>query len=88
MCWVACDRLAAIAGLLGARRAGRLLARAGRKIRKKILERAWSDKRGAIVGAFDHDDLDASALLVAELGLLRASDERFVQDRATSSARS
>ena len=31
------------------------------KIRNEILERAWSTKRGALAGALDHDDLDASA---------------------------
>ena len=30
-----------------------------------------------IAGALDHDDLDASVLLLADLGLLPASDERF-----------
>ncbi len=79
MCWVACDRLARARRTLGARRAGRLLARARGKDSRRDSERAWSAKWGAIAGALDHDDLDASALLLAELGLLRASDERFVK---------
>jgi GH15 family glucan-1,4-alpha-glucosidase len=77
MCWVACDRLARLAGLLSLdERAGYWRAHA-EKIRDEILERAWSAKWGALAGALDHDDLDASALLVAELGLLSASDERY-----------
>jgi GH15 family glucan-1,4-alpha-glucosidase len=77
MCWVACDRLARLAGLLSLdERAGYWRAHAD-KIRDEILERAWSAKWGALAGALDHDDLDASALLVAELGLLSASDERY-----------
>jgi GH15 family glucan-1,4-alpha-glucosidase len=77
MCWVACDRLARLAGLLSLdERAGYWRAHA-EKIRNEILERAWSAKWGALAGALDHDDLDASALLVAELGLLSANDERY-----------
>jgi GH15 family glucan-1,4-alpha-glucosidase len=77
MSWVACDRLARLAGLLTlGDRAGHWRGHAD-KIRSEILERAWSAKWGALAGALDHDDLDASALLVAELGLLRASDDRF-----------
>jgi GH15 family glucan-1,4-alpha-glucosidase len=48
-------------------------------IRKEILARAWSDKAGALVGALDHHELDASVLLLPDLGLLPASDERFVR---------
>lgn len=77
MCWVACDRLARLAGLLALdERAGYWRAHAD-KIRNEILERAWSAKWGALAGALDHDDLDASALLVAELGLLPATDDRY-----------
>ena len=88
MCWVACDRLARLAGLLSLdERAGYWRAHAD-KIRNEILERAWSAKWGALAGALDHDDLDASALLVAELGLLSATRRALSQHRATSSARS
>ncbi|MEI9900834.1 MAG: glycoside hydrolase family 15 protein [Hyphomicrobium sp.] len=77
MCWVACDRLARLAGLLSLNERAGYWREAADKIRADILKRAWSDKRGALAGAFDHDDLDASVLLAAELGLLRASDERY-----------
>ncbi|MBI1648386.1 glycoside hydrolase family 15 protein [Hyphomicrobium sulfonivorans] len=77
MCWVACDRLARLAGLLSLEdRAGYWRATAD-KMRDDILQRAWSPKWGAIAGALDHDDLDASALLLADLGLLGADDERY-----------
>jgi GH15 family glucan-1,4-alpha-glucosidase len=77
MCWVACDRLARLGGLLSLEdRAGYWRGHAD-KIRNEILERSWSPKWGAIAGALDHDDLDASALLMAEFGMLRANDERF-----------
>jgi GH15 family glucan-1,4-alpha-glucosidase len=83
MCWVACDRLARIAAMLGiADRAGYWRQEAD-KLRRTILDRAWNPKRRAIVGALDHDDLDASALLLPELGLLPANDERFIATCAT-----
>lgn len=81
MCWVACDRLARIAARLGrADRAAYWQSHAA-KIRAEILSRAWNERRGALVGALDHDDLDASVLLLPELGLLPASDERFLRTR-------
>jgi GH15 family glucan-1,4-alpha-glucosidase len=79
MCWVACDRLARIATRLGfADRALHWRAEA-EALRKQILTRAWNERRGALAGALDHDELDASVLLLPELGLLPASDERFVR---------
>ena len=43
-----------------------------------MLARAWSDARGSLVGAFDGEELDASLLLLPELGFLPADDPRFV----------
>ncbi len=79
MCWVACDRLASIAQRLGiADRAAYWRGHAD-EIRKEILARAWNDRVGALAGALDHSELDASVLLLPDLGLLPASDERFVR---------
>jgi len=79
MCWVACDRLARIAARLGfPDRAAHWRAQAD-SLRAEILRRAWSTRREAIAGALDHDELDASVLLLPELGLLPANDERFVK---------
>jgi len=77
MCWVACDRLARVAALLQLDERAAYWRAHAEKMRSEILRRAWSDKWGAIAGSLDHHDLDASALLLAELGLLPASDERF-----------
>ena len=77
MCWVACDRLASIAQRLGlATRAVHWREHAD-ALRNEILARAWNEKRGVITGALDHDDLDASVLLLHELGILSPTDERF-----------
>lgn len=79
MCWVACDRLARIAHKLGlADRAAHWRDQADH-LKRQILARAWNDRLGAFAGALDHDDLDASVLLLPELGLIPASDERFVR---------
>lgn len=78
MCWAACDRLAKIAVALGLRaRAAEWSARA-RLIRARILEAAWSRKRGAFAQTFRGDDLDASVLLMAEVGFIDPRDPRFV----------
>lgn len=79
MCWVACDRLARIAGLLGLHERAVYWKQSADKIRSEILTRAWSEKRGAFTGAFDNNELDASVLLLAELGLVAPNDPRFVK---------
>jgi GH15 family glucan-1,4-alpha-glucosidase len=77
MCWVACDRLAHMAGLIGLKDRQVFWREHADKLKSEILQRAWNSKRGVLTGALDHDELDASVLLLAELGLLSASDERF-----------
>ena len=43
-----------------------------------LLERAWNEKRGAFTAAFGSDDLDASVLLLPDLGVIEVDDPRFV----------
>ncbi|MGF1543969.1 MAG: glycoside hydrolase family 15 protein [Parvularculaceae bacterium] len=78
MCWAACDRLAKIAPRVG--RADRVSYWASRadEIKTLILKRAWSEKRQAFTGAYGDDALDASVLLMAEIGFLPADDPRFI----------
>lgn len=77
-CWAACDRLSQIAARLGI--AGRATFWRGQAepLRQQILARAWSETKGAIVGVLDGEELDASVLLLAELGLVLPQDPRFV----------
>jgi GH15 family glucan-1,4-alpha-glucosidase len=78
MCWAAADRLARIAAHIGeGERAHRWRAEAER-MRRVILERAWSEKRQAFVESFGGEHLDAGVLLMAEVGFLDAKDPRFV----------
>jgi GH15 family glucan-1,4-alpha-glucosidase len=77
--WAGCDRLARIARRLGdAAGASEWGAHADR-MRAEILEGAWSEERQCFTSAFGNRDLDATALLLPELGLLPATDPRFLK---------
>ncbi|MBV9557564.1 MAG: glycoside hydrolase family 15 protein, partial [Pseudolabrys sp.] len=78
MCWAGCQRLEAIAEHLGLHDRSHYWRAEAIKIRDGLLEHAWNPKRKAFTGAFDSDDLDASVLLIADLGLLPPDDPRFV----------
>lgn len=83
MCWAACDRLARIAAHLGLpERARHWTARAA-AIRSVIEARAWNPEKQSFVASFDGEDIDASLLLLPEVGFLEAGDPRF---RATGAA--
>jgi GH15 family glucan-1,4-alpha-glucosidase len=78
MCWAACDRLARIAARFGLdQRTGYWRARA-ETIRERILAEAWNAERGHFADAFGGERLDASLLLLADLGFVEARDPRFV----------
>ncbi|MFY9329748.1 MAG: glycoside hydrolase family 15 protein, partial [Georgfuchsia sp.] len=77
MCWAACNRLALIANGLGLpKKAIRWQARSER-IHRDIMERAWSERRKSFVSTFGGSELDASLLLLAEVGFISAEDPRF-----------
>ena len=78
MCWAACDRLAKIAEQLNLNQRARVWRNRAEKIKKTILERAWSEERKAFVESFEGEYLDASVLLMAEVGFVAADDPRFV----------
>lgn len=78
MCWAACDRLGNIAAQLGLEdRATHWRERAG-TMRARIMEEAWNADLGTFADAFGGDRLDASLLLLADLGFVAADDPRFV----------
>ena len=77
MCWAACDRLAKIAAHLGRGARATLWRERADAIRGKILAHAWSEKRGAFVESFGGETLDASVLLMGEIGFLPGDDPRF-----------
>ncbi|MFY9819666.1 MAG: glycoside hydrolase family 15 protein [Pseudolabrys sp.] len=78
MCWAGCQRLAAIANHLNLPERAAYWGGIADHIGEQVLKHAWNPKRKAFSAAFDSDDLDASALLLAELGLVAPDDPRFV----------
>jgi GH15 family glucan-1,4-alpha-glucosidase len=78
MCWAACDRLARIGVRLGLAQRAAHWAQQAQVMRNTILSKAWNKKRNSFTATFDGDSLDASLLLIAELGLVPADDPRFV----------
>jgi GH15 family glucan-1,4-alpha-glucosidase len=77
MCWAACNRLALIAGRLGLAERAAWWHEQSQLIHGTISQRAWNKKRGAFVSTFEGDSMDASLLLLAEVGFLDATDPRF-----------
>jgi GH15 family glucan-1,4-alpha-glucosidase len=77
MCWAACDRLALIAKRLGLAERAAYWFDQSRQIHETISKRAWNKQRGAFVSTFEGVAMDASLLLLAEVGFLDASDPRF-----------
>ncbi len=78
MCWAACDRLGRIAEVLALpSRAAHWRERA-QTIRESILRLAWNPERQAFVESLGGRDLDASVLLMAEVGFLAPQDPRFI----------
>ncbi len=47
-------------------------------MREEILARAWSETKQAFTSGFGGEDLDATSLLLPDLGFIEASDARFV----------
>ncbi|XEG75602.1 glycoside hydrolase family 15 protein [Pseudomonas sp. abacavir_1] len=78
LCWAACDRVARIAARLGHGDSAARWRKEATRIREGILREAWSERRQSFTGSFGVDDLDASVLLMHELGLIEADDPRFV----------
>jgi len=78
MCWAACDRLARIAAHLSQKDRADYWTQHARVMHDRICEETWSEERGSFVGSFGGDELDASLLMLQELGFVRADDPRFV----------
>jgi GH15 family glucan-1,4-alpha-glucosidase len=77
MCWAACDRLARIAERLGLAERAAYWFDQSRQIHETIDRRAWNERRGVFVSTFEGEAMDASLLLLAEVGFLDVADPRF-----------
>ena len=78
MCWAGCSRLAAIAAHLELPDRAAHWGEIADTIQSTLLDRAWSEKRGAFTAGFGVEELDASVLLLPDIGLIEPSDPRFV----------
>lgn len=77
MCWAACDRLAKIASQLGLAERASYWLEQSQLIHTTISRRAWCEARGAFVSTFEGEAMDASLLLLVEVGFLERDDPRF-----------
>ena len=78
MCWAACDRLAKIAHALGLMLRASYWQRCAAVMHESILHNSWNAQRQAFVESYGGHDLDASVLLMAEVGFILPQDPRFV----------
>jgi len=78
MSWAACDRLGKIAHTLGLKDRSAFWRERADTIRERILKESWSEERQAFAESFGGRDLDASALLMAEVNMIDPRDPRFV----------
>jgi GH15 family glucan-1,4-alpha-glucosidase len=78
MSWAACDRLAKVAVALGLPERIRFWRERADTIRARIMREAWSEERQAFAESFGGRELDASALLMAEVNFIDPNDARFV----------
>ncbi len=78
MCWAALDAAVRLKerGLIRDR--GDRFARERDEIRRVTLEQGWNERKGAFVGAFGHDWLDASVLLLPRIGFIEPDHPRMV----------
>jgi len=78
MCWAACDRLAKIAAHLALAEREQFWREHADKLHGVICARGTHPQGGHFVAAFDNTHLDASLLLLADLGFVAADDARFI----------
>ncbi len=79
MCWAACDRLARIAVHLRLAPQVQLWRQRADEIHARIIAHAYNEELGHFVEALDGNRLDASLLLLADLGFVKPEDPRFVR---------
>ena len=78
MSWAGCDRLARIAASLGLEDRAADWRRRAARIRDNVIENSWNPSIKAFTSSYGGADLDATALLLPELGFVAADDPRFL----------
>jgi GH15 family glucan-1,4-alpha-glucosidase len=79
MCWAACDRLARIAVHLGLTLRAAYWQTQADTIHATICRHSWNENKQTFTAHFDGQSLDASLLLLHDLGFLPADDPRFAK---------
>ncbi|MBI4184166.1 MAG: glycoside hydrolase family 15 protein [Proteobacteria bacterium] len=78
MCWAGCDRLAKIGERLGLSSRAAYWRGAANRIARAIHAKAWNEAMGSFVDSFGGEAVDASLLLMRELGFVAPQDPRFL----------
>ena len=78
MCWAACDRLGKIAQVLKLDDRALYWQNHAQQMQERILRESWSEERQAFAESFGGRDLDASVLLMIEVGFIDPKDPRFL----------
>jgi GH15 family glucan-1,4-alpha-glucosidase len=78
MCWAACDRLAKVASRFGLDQRAQYWRGRADTIRERILASAWNPTLNHFADAFGGERLDASLLLLADIGFIAPDDPRYV----------
>jgi GH15 family glucan-1,4-alpha-glucosidase len=77
MCWAACDRLARIAARLELADRETYWQQAADRLHASICAHGWNERLQTFTDTFDGESLDASLLLLHEVGFLAGDDPRF-----------
>ncbi|MGD9000505.1 MAG: glycoside hydrolase family 15 protein [Granulosicoccaceae bacterium] len=78
MCWAGADRLARIADQLGLYERAAYWRKHADQMHRRIIDEAFDRERNTFVESFGGQEVDASLLLMFELGFLPPEDPRFV----------
>jgi GH15 family glucan-1,4-alpha-glucosidase len=82
MSWAGCDRLQRIATMLRLPDRAEAWGRKAAEMREHILDASWNADRQAFSGSFGGAELDATATLLPELGIVQGNDPRFLSTMA------
>ena len=78
MCWAACDRLSRISTALRLNDRAAYWRERANAMHERIVQLGWDARQQSFTESFGRPALDASLLLLQELGYLSATDPRFL----------
>ena len=79
MCWVALDRAVKMVEEFGLQGPADRWGSVRDRIHAEVCEKGWNERRGSFTQSYGSDALDASLLLLPQVGFLPASDPRVVK---------